>query len=409
MNTSNKKKIILSAVALLLLLTIPLTLSIMSQRQETRQRAAASTTLTFTPSSTTASPMVKNVGDPISMDLMVTPGSNLVTFVRYQITYDPTKVQLNTANPFTLNTAVFSSVEGPITTANSVAQSVSIGSDPTKAIQQPTKIGTVNFTAIAPTTGGTTTIAFGNLSQALSAGAGDQASQNILASTTPATILINGTAAPITPGTGTPSATIVPLPTVEGTAVSFNLFLHGVGAAGDNPNPTGNDLSNKNPVHPQRNVQVEVYNTDNQIVASASAPVNYDPGTGTFTGTMGLGNSVGAGNYSFKIKTDRYLRRLVPGIQQIQTNQVNPLPDTQLVAGDTNGDNFLNVIDYNALLDCGYGELNPLPQADANSKFNTDACKAHKPVINVDIDDNGVVNSFDYNLFIRELSVQNGD
>jgi hypothetical protein len=407
MNTATKRKIFMVAAALLLLISIPLTLSILSQRQDPRQRAAASTTLTFTPASTTASPLVKNVGDSIPLDIMVNPGTNLVTFVRYQITYDPTKVQLDTANPVTLNSAIFSSVEGPVTTANSIAQSVSIGSDPTKAIQQPTKVATINFKAVAPTTGSTTSITFGTMSQALSSGANDQASQNVLSSTTPATIMINGSGG-VTPSVGSPTATLIPLPTVTGTAVQFNLFLHGVGAAGDNPNPTGNDLSNKNPVHPQRNLQVEVYNTDNQIVASASAPVNYDPSTGTFTGIMGLGN-VPAGNYNLKIKTDRYLRRLVPGIQQIQTNAVNELPDTQLVAGDTNGDNFLNVIDYNALLDCGYGELNPLPQADANSKFNTNECKAHKPVVNVDIDDNGVVNSFDYNLFLRELSVQNGD
>jgi hypothetical protein len=408
MNTFNKKKIYLTVAAVLLLLTIPLTISIMSQRQETRQRAAASTTLTFAPESTTGSPIVKNVGDPIALDIMVNPGQNLVTFVRYQITFDPTKVQLNTSNPITLNSAIFSSVEGPITTATSIAQSVSIGSDPTKALQQPTKIGTINFTAIAPTTGATTSIAYGTLSQALSSGANDQASQNVLSSTTPATILINGSGG-VTPSIGTPSATIVPQPTIDGTAVTFNLFLHGVGAAGDNPNPTGNTLSNKNPVHPQRNLQVEVYDTNNQLVASASAPVNYDPSTGTFTGKMGLGKNVESGNYNIKVKTDRYLRRLVPGIQQLQKDVDNELPDTQMVAGDSNGDNFLNVIDYNALLDCGYGELNPLPQADANSKFNTNECKAHKPVVNVDIDDNGVVNSFDYNLFLRELSVQNGD
>lgn len=399
MNTINKKKFILVIAALALLISIPITLSLVSQSQDTRQRAAASTTLTFVPESTTTAPIVKNVGDPIALDIMVNPGTNLVTFIRYQIMYDPTKVQLDAANPVTLNASVFNNVEGPVITADALAQSVSIGSDPTKAIQQPTKVATINFTAIASTAGAPTTISYGTLSQALSSGANDQSSQNILSSTTPASIVINGS------GTATPSA----VPTITGTALSFNLFLHGVGAAGDNPNPTGNDLSNKNPVHPQRNLQVEVFNTDNQIVASASAPVNYDPATGTFTGKMGLGQNVTSGNYNVKVKTDRYLRRLVPGILQIQANVENEVPDTQLVAGDTNGDNFLNVIDYNALLDCGYGELNPLPQADANSKFNTQECKAHAPVINVDIDDNGVVNSYDYNLFLRELSVQNGD
>ncbi len=402
MNTPNKKKIFLIVAAVLLLLTIPLTISLVSQQQDIRQKAAGSTTLSFEPVSTTAAPLTKNVGDPIALDITVDPGSNLITFVKYQITYDPTKVQLNAANPITLNSNIFSSVEGPVTTAEAIAQSVSIGSDPTKAVQTKTKVATVNFTAVGPTNGTATTVSFGAMSQALSSGANDQASQNVLSSTTPATIVINGE------GTATPSATLVPQPTITGTSVTFTLFMHGVGAAGDNPNPTGNSLSNKNPVHPQRNLKVEVFNTDNQIVASASAPVTYDSETGTFVGKMGLGD-IASGNYNIKVQTDRYLRRLVPGIQQIQKDQENPLPETQLVAGDSNGDNFLNVIDYNAMLDCGYGELNPLPIADANSKFNTQECKAHTPVENVDIDDNGVVNSFDYNLFLRELSVQNGD
>ncbi len=401
MNTINKKKILIVGFALLLLISIPLTLSLMSQRQETRQRAAGSTTLSFEPASATATPLTKKIGEEITMDLVVEPGTNLVTFVKYQITFDPTKIQLKATNPIVLNSAVFSSVEGPVTTANSIAQSISIGSDPTKAIQTKTKIGTITFNAIASTNGTPTTVAFGTMTQALSAGQNDQASQNVLSSTSPALIAIDGT--------GTPAATLQPQPTVDGTAISFNLFLHGIGAAGDNPNPTGNSLSNKEPVTPQRNLNVEVFDTNNQIIASASAPVTYDSAQGTFVGTMSLGKNVPSGNYNIKVKADRYLRRIVPGIQQLQANVVNELPDTQLVAGDTNNDNFLNVLDYNALLDCGYGELKPLPVADANSKFNTEVCKVHTPVINVDVNDNGVVDSIDYNLFLRELSVQNGD
>lgn len=401
MNTFSKKKIIIAVFALLLLISIPLTLSLVQQRQDPRQRAAASTTLSFTPVSTASSPITKSIGEPISLDIMVDPGTNLVTFVKYYVTYDPTKVRPVASNPFTINSAVFSNVEGPVVGSNTVAQSVSIGSDPTKAIQKVTKVGTLNFEAIGATGGTPTTITYGPATQALSSGANDQAGQNVLSSTTPAHIIISGTST-VTP-------TIIPEPTLEGTIVSFTLLLHGVGAAGDNPNPQGNSMSNKNPLHPQRNLNVEVFNTNNESIASASAPVTYDVATGTFVGKMSLGKNVQPGNYSLKIKTDRYLRRLVPGIQQLKANVDNQLPVTQMVAGDTNNDNFLNVIDYNALLDCGYGNLNPLPIADPNSPFNSENCQVHVPVINVDIDDNGVVNSYDYNLFLRELSVQNGD
>lgn len=327
---------------------------------------------------------------------MVDPGTNLVTFVKYQLTFDSTKVKLAN-DPVTLNSAVFSSVEGPVLTDNSIAQSVSIGSDPTKAIQKPTKIGTINFKAVGSTNNTPTTIMFSTLTQALSSGANDQAGQNVLSNTTPAAITIVGS------GSAVPTFQ----PTIAGTAATFSLLLHGIGAAGDNPNPTGNSLSNKTPVHPQRDLQVQVLNTENEIVASVSAPVTFDS-NGKFVGQMSLG-SIPPGNYIFKVKTDRYLRKIVPGIQQIKANENNVMPDTQMVAGDTNGDNFLNVLDYNGLLDCGYGELNPLPNADANSKFNSQACKVHTPAVNIDINDTGIIDSSDYNLFLRELSVQNGD
>ena len=400
-----KKKLLIGLAVLTLLVSIPLTISMLSQNTDTRSRAAGSTTIYFEPESTSSAPIQVGVGDTISLDMYVEPGENLVTFIRYQVTFDDDKVELDPNEPFTLNEAVFGNVEGPVTANGSIAQSVSIGSDPTKAIQEKTKIGTLNLKAKAETDINPTVLAFGTLTQALSSAPGDQASQNVLSATSPAYVMISGTG---TPQPTTSGPTLIPTPPVDGTAVNFTLLLHGVGAAGDNPNPSGNSLSNKNPLHPQRNVYVEIYDINNQVVASGSAPVTFTA-DGTFVGAVGLGSDVPSGNYNVKVTTDRYLRRLVPGIHQIEADKVNELPETQMIAGDTNGDNFLNVLDYNALLDCGYGLLEPLPMADANAPYNSQECQIHTPAENVDIDDNGYINSFDYNLFLRELSVQNGD
>lgn len=100
----------------------------------------------------------------------------------------------------------------------------------------------------------------------------------------------------------------------------------------------------------------------------------------------------------------------MPGIVKIETMKENTAPQTTLIAGDVKGDNVLNVLDYNIFLDCGYGAIDPLPLADPNAIYNTNNCKTHEPFRpNSDIDDNGIINSPDYNLFLRELSVQNGD
>ncbi len=122
-----------------------------------------------------------------------------------------------------------------------------------------------------------------------------------------------------------------------------------------------------------------------------------------------MGPDLRDGNYSVKVKTDRYLRKLVPGAQKIALLKDNSITQVALVAGDTNGDNLVNILDYNAFIDCGYGALNPLPLDDANSIFNKRVCQVHTPAINIDVNDNGIIDSTDYNLFLRELSVQSGD
>ena len=406
MNTVKKKQVILAFAALALLVTIPLTVFQLSQQQNESGHAAAGASLAFTPTSTVSTPIQTSVGKSVNLDINVNPGTSLVTFVRFQVNYDPTKVQLVAANPVTLNSTIFTNVEGPVINNGTIAESVSIGSDPTKAISTVTKVATLHFTAVGNTNGDTTTISYGTLSQALSSASNNQASQNVLSTTTPAIIAISGGSSPTT----SPVPTALPIPTIIGTALNFSLLLHGVGAAGDNPNPTGNSLSNKNPLHPQRVLNIQVFDTNNQSVANSSSPVTYDSTSGMFLGAVGLPSSVKTGNYSVKIQTDRYLRRLVPGIQHIVAGQeVTVSPPVEMIAGDTNNDNVLNVLDYNALLDCGYGDLNPLPMNDPNATFHSANCQVHTPVEDLDLNDDGIINSTDYNLFLRELSVQNGD
>jgi hypothetical protein len=412
MNSNSKKKVILGAIMLALLISIPITISQLSKQQTSRGKAAAGASLSFNPASSTSSPIQASVGNPIDLDIYVDPGSSLVTFVKYQVTYDPSKVTLVSSNPVTLNSSVFTNVEGPVLGSGTLAQSISIGSDPTKAVATRTKIGTLHFKAVGSTNGSTTNIVYGTISQALSSGANDQANQNVLSTTTPAIIAIAGSGSPTvtsSPTTVVPTATTIPIPTVTGTALHFTLLLHGIGSAGDNPNPGGNSLSNKNPIYPQKNLNIQVFDTNNQAVASSTAPVTYDSSTGTFVGSIGLPSSVKTGNYSVKIQTNSYLRRLVPGIQQIVAGQATQVASVQMIAGDTNTDNVLNVLDYNAMLDCGYGQLNPLPLNDPNSTFHSSNCQVHTPPDGVDVNDDGIINSVDYNLFLRELSVQNGD
>ncbi len=430
-----QNKPLIITLVILLIVGLFFTLSQSEKPQETRSRAAtASTTLSFTPISTGTSPINKQVGDTLALDMMVDPGTNLISLIRFQIRYDPTKLAISPTNPFTINTEAFpAKIEGPILASGLLSETVSIGADGTKAIQAKVKVGTVNFTAIDGTSGTSTIVSFTNLTQALSIGFGDNAYQSVLASTTPATIVIGGNSS-VTPTTGlNPSISITPITSVtpattgnpcsgiscptttvspsgsQLTTASFTILLHGVGTTGDNANPKNGSLSNKSPLHPQRNLEVSVSDINNKSIANISGAINYDRQSGSFKGSIALPRNITKGKYSIKVKTPRYLRKKIPGAFELTPNKDNRIDAVDLVAGDISGDNTLNILDYNGYLNCGYGAVEPLPINDANSLFNKKACQAHKPAENVDTDDNGIVDSADYNLFLRELSVKSGD
>ena len=196
---SFRNKLLIGGLLTLMVVGIPAVVFLSQQQQDDRTRASASTTLSFAPATTATSPMQKTVGQPVSFDVMVTPGNNQVTYVKLEMVYDPTKLQ-PTSSPFTANIDKFpSTLEGPVINNGRVFIAVSIGADPSKAIKQTTKVGTVNFTAISSTGSSVTVLSYGNTSQVLSVGAGDQASENVLSTKTPAYVLI---------GTGiTPSPT----------------------------------------------------------------------------------------------------------------------------------------------------------------------------------------------------------
>lgn len=193
--------------------------------------------------------------------------------------------------------------------------------------------------------------------------------------------------------TNAPQPTAIPVPTntpVPGsTVLSFNVALHGIGMGGDSANP--NSQGNTNPSTPSRTVTVDIYDVQNQLVTSQQGSVEYNQNSGRFAGTVNLGSQFATGLYTVKVKTDQYLRAIVPGIQTITAGQTTSLPQVTLIAGDINGDNAINIIDYNILIGC-YSDL--LPAVDCSAENNVLA----------DITDDGHVNQYDYNLFLRELT-----
>lgn len=216
------------------------------------------------------------------------------------------------------------------------------------------------------------------------------------ATATPTTPQATLPPSPTTPQGPNPTQTTSATPPVQPNtaALALRVFFHGIGNSGDNANPSTASLSNKNPLRTTRPVTVTIYNASSDLMMTKEGTLTYDSANGAFTGTIILGSDLASSNYLIKIKSDGYLRRQLPGIQAISQSLLTA-PDITLIAGDTNGDNTVNALDYNRLLECF---------SDILSRSCDDTTKQM-----TDLNDDGKVNQFDYNLLLREVSVQNGD
>jgi hypothetical protein len=177
------------------------------------------------------------------------------------------------------------------------------------------------------------------------------------------------------------------------TNISLTVFLHGIGKSGDNSNI--NSTGNMTPRTTQRTITLDFSDTSNAVVKTSTGTVTYNATNGNFTGLVDVG-TLSTGIYTIRAKTDKYLRRQIPGIISITSGATKAISPFTLVVGDVNNDNKLDIGDYNLLLDC-FSDLTPARNCDATKKVATD------------ITDDGNVNQFDYNLFLREISVQGGE
>lgn len=201
---------------------------------------------------------------------------------------------------------------------------------------------------------------------------------------------------PSTAATITIGATTSPTSSPSGsTFFIVNLFLHGLGTAGDSVNPIG---QNNTMLHIARSVTLSLLNTQNQAVVSKEGLVTYNPTIGGFTGTIAMGSlsSVPSGNYTLHVKVSQYLPFEVPAYLHVPNGGTFTIPNIALVAGDINNDGVLDILDYTAILNC-YSDFSPPASCTTSAKNLSD------------LTDDGLVDQLDYNLFIRELTAESGD
>ncbi|MDO8460930.1 MAG: hypothetical protein Q7S38_00645 [bacterium] len=144
----------------------------------------------------------------------------------------------------------------------------------------------------------------------------------------------------------------------------------------------------------QRPVEIELFDSNNQPLPIKTGTVDFSKTTNRFKGTVDMG-SLAAGNYAVKVKTPKYLKKLIPGIQTITKGRTAPyiIPPVTLIVGDANNDNRINVLDLNIWLGCYQG------------KENEKSCSS------VDFNDNGKIRDdlADGNLIIKSFEIREGD
>lgn len=184
-----------------------------------------------------------------------------------------------------------------------------------------------------------------------------------------------------------------PVGTAGDTFITFDLLLHGIGKAGDNVLPGAAGGGNINPKHPLRQVEVNLFGASNQLKATGSGFVTFDPTSGSFKGKINMGKKIVTNAYIVKVKFTQSLWTAIPGFPTIKAGQDNVMKQISLVTGDINDDGTvsINIADYNILIGC-YSYFSPAVSCDAKRKQEAD------------LNDDGNVNQTDLNLFLRELS-----
>ncbi len=194
---------------------------------------------------------------------------------------------------------------------------------------------------------------------------------------TPTSIPGNPTATP-TPTTvpGNPTATPTPTPT-PGVSGSFKISVNllGIGPGGNtNPTPSSKDAT------------VEFVNKDGNSVAKKNVSLSYR--NNAFEGTVSI-NDVAPGIYQIRVSLPGTLARFVKGIYTLGPNTGTiTLPTVTPTTGDVNRDRVLDILDYNILV-----------SNIQNNSFDQLS----------DLNSDGLVNSADLNIFLRQLGSRTGD
>src|SRR3989344_488364 len=135
-NWSPRKKLAALVALVLAIVGIVVTIYLVQRQQELRGRAERATTLELTPANQNVS-----VNSEAKLDVIVNPGINQVSFVKFTLEFDPTKFDPDvTFTPDAVSS--LSRIQDDVVSEGRITVTLGAGSNPSNVITTTKKLGT---------------------------------------------------------------------------------------------------------------------------------------------------------------------------------------------------------------------------------------------------------------------------
>lgn len=334
---NNSLQIITAGVFFITLALLPVIVSYSELHQTRIANAAPSTSLYFLPNTDPGNPLITKPGDTVNLDIYMNPGTNMPYVTKLNIKYDPLLFEAN-KDSLKIDRENFPKILGQSSIKDGrIDITLSTGSGPSDVIKDITKIGTLGLKVKSSDGGKTSEIIFGKETMILSINASDFPGENVLESAIPAHINVAaGFADHDRPNYG---------------VLNFNVFFEGIGESTKKAEKN-KFANNTSPRHPDKQVELTIYNRSFEKIADLDGFVSYNSDQGIFRGIAYIEKPISDDKYYIKLRVPGYKDQMPETAQKIISGQANDLEDFLMQAGDINFDNSINALDYNIMKNC---------------------------------------------------------
>lgn len=139
---------LIALTLLIQLIALPILLVLTREPQSSQGKAAPTTTISFSPETTLNSPQTLQKGEYFTSDIIIEPGTNLITQAKIEIFYDSTKVELVKILPVSINSEVFPKTVNQPTFDSGKIELTLVTVNPAKPVTEKVKAATLYFKAL---------------------------------------------------------------------------------------------------------------------------------------------------------------------------------------------------------------------------------------------------------------------